>query len=313
MSAPVVAFVADDHFAMPLAAAIASVIANLNREQKLKVFIVDGGVSQTKKDRIAQLEDRERVNIRWLKPSKSHHDLLKALPYGCCGGTTYYKMFLPELLGPEYPRIVYLDSDVIVEADITDIWEADLGDNYVLAVQDLINPCVSSPCGLTKWRELNRRADDELFNAGVLVINAAKWHEENINYKLVEYLRSYRRYVQLCDQDAMNAVFRNKWGRLNTRWNVLPFMKKASRHSLLSKESHEDLIMHAHVLHYCGSSKPWKVRCRHLRRDRFYYYLDMTAWVGWRPKSSSIISESVAYGLRTIQGGLRRMLNTGLE
>lgn len=53
-----VAFVADDHYALPLAAAIASVIVNLNREQILNVFIVDGGVSQTKKDGIAQLKDR---------------------------------------------------------------------------------------------------------------------------------------------------------------------------------------------------------------------------------------------------------------
>lgn len=313
MSIPVVAFVADDHYAMPLAAAIASVIANLNREKILNVFIVDGGVSRTKKDRIAQLEYRKRVNIKWLKPSKSHFNILKSLPYGYVGKTCYHKMFLPELLGPEYPRIVYLDSDVIVEADITDLWESDLGENYVLAVQDLINPSVSSPCGLKNWSQLNRRADDELFNTGVLVINAARWQMEDISYRLVEYLRSNYRYVQLCDQDAMNAVFRNKWGRLNIRWNVLPFMKKSGRHSLLSKKSHEDFIMHAHVLHYCGSSKPWNARCRHLRRDRFFHYLDMTAWAGWRPKSSSIVTDSIAYCLRSVQGVLRRRLNINLE
>jgi lipopolysaccharide biosynthesis glycosyltransferase len=313
MSIPVVAFVADDRFAMPLAAAIASVITNFKKGQKLDVFIVDAGVSRRDKDRIAQLEDRKQVNIKWLYPSKSQRDLLKSLPYGYCGRPPYYKMFLPELLGPEYPRIVYLDSDVIVEADITEIWESALGENYVLAVQDLINPFVSSPCGLKKWRELNRRADDELFNTGVLLINAAKWQKENIGHRLVEYLRSNYRYVLLCDQDAMNAVFQNKWGRLNARWNVLPFMNKASRHSLLNKKSHEDLIMHAHVLHYCGSSKPWNARCRHLRRERFFHYLDMTAWTGWRPKSSSIATESIACCLRSFQGVLRRRFNINLE
>ena len=61
---------------------------------------------------------------------------------------------------------------MIVEADITDLWIADLGENYVLAVQDLINPFVSSPFGLRNWRRLGRKADDELFNTGVFVLNA---------------------------------------------------------------------------------------------------------------------------------------------
>ena len=307
---PVVTFAADDRFAKPLAAAVASVIANLARDRKLNVFIVDGGVSEANKDKIGQLKDRARVNIEWLKPSKSHCDLLKSLPCGYVGRTCYYKMLVPELLGPEYPRIIYLDSDVIVEADITELWKTDLDDNYVLTAHDLLNPRVSSPFGLENWRELERREDDELFNTGVLVLNAAKWHKENVRHRLVEYLRGNYRFVRLCDQDAMNAVFRHEWGRLNPRWNVLPYMNVASSYSLLNKKDHEDLVMGAYLLHYCGPSKPWNGRCAHLRRDRFFHYLDMTAWSGWRPTSWAVDTDSFTYYLRRVQVVLRRTLGT---
>ena len=305
---PVVVFVADDHYAMPLAAAISSVVVNLGRDQKAHVFIVDGGISRTNKEKIMQSEDRERVRIQWLQPDESHCDLLKSLPCGYVGRTSYYKMLIPELLGPEYSRIVYLDSDVIVEGDITDLCVAELGNNYVLAVQDLINPLVSSPFGLRNWRKLERKADDELFNTGVLVLNAAKWRKENVTLRLVQYLRDHYQYVQLCDQDAMNAVFRGVWGRLNTLWNVLPYMNVARSYSLLSKKSHEDLLTRAHLLHYCGPSKPWNTRCRHPQRDRFFHYLDMTAWSGWRPKWWAVDRNVFVYYMRRVLTILRRKL-----
>ncbi len=309
-SIPVVTFVADDYYAMPLAAAVSSVIANLGKEQKINIFIVDAGISRIKKEKITQLEDQKQVRIEWLKPSQSHRDILKLLPCGYVGRTCYYKILVPELLGSEYQRVIYLDCDVIVEADITELWNTELGNNYVLAVQDLINPCVSSPFGLRNWRELERNVDDELFNAGVLVLNVAKWLKENITQKLVGYLREHHRHIQLCDQDAMNAVFRNNWGRLNPSWNVLPYMNIASNYSLLSKKSHEDLIMHAHLLHFCGPSKPWKARYMYQRGERFFHYLDMTEWSGWRPTSWAIDKDFLVHYIRRVQVVLRRWIHS---
>ena len=303
---PVVIFVADDHYAMPLAAAIASVVANLGKGRKADLFVVDGGISRANKEKIMQSEDRDRGRIQWLQPSESHCELLRSLPCGYVGRTTYFKMLIPELLGPEYPRIIYLDCDVIVERDITDLWAADLGENYVLAVQDLINPFVSSPLGLRNWQELGRKANDALFNTGLLVLNAAKWHKENVTLKLLHYLRDHYQYVQLCDQDAMNAVFRDGWGRLDSRWNVLPYMNIARNYSSLSRKSHEDLLTRAYLLHFCGPKKPWNPRCRHPQRDRFFHYLDMTAWSGWRPKWWAVDRDVFVYYLRRVLSLLRR-------
>ena len=100
---PVVIFVADDHYAMPVAAAVSSVAANLDRERKAQVFIVDGGISLTNKAKVMRSENREPVRIQWLQPSESQSDLLKSLPCGYVGRTAYLKMLVPELLGPEYP------------------------------------------------------------------------------------------------------------------------------------------------------------------------------------------------------------------
>jgi lipopolysaccharide biosynthesis glycosyltransferase len=283
LESPVIVFVASNAYAMPLAAAISSVASNLDQRRKANLFILDLGLSLNNKKKIVHSQDLSRVNIEWLKSSVRQAEILRSLPCAYTGRSTYYKMFIPELLA-EYPRIIYLDCDVIVEADISDLWVADLENKYVLAAQDLINPFVSSPLGLRNWRELGRNAEDKYFNAGVLVFNSARWHKENATDRLVRYLRDNYQYVQLCEQDAMNAMFRDEWGQLDTRWNVLPLMNAARHHALLDRKSHGQILASAWVLHFCGPNKPWNRRCSHPQKDRFFQYLDKTVWSGWRPK-----------------------------
>ena len=86
----------------------------------------------------------------------------------------------------------------------------------------------------------------------MLVFNTARWHKENVAERLVQYLRDNYSQVQLCEQDAMNAVFGEQWGRLNARWNVLPFMNLAREHALLDRKSHAQLLAQAWLLHFCG-------------------------------------------------------------
>jgi lipopolysaccharide biosynthesis glycosyltransferase len=308
---PVVVFVADDRFAMPLAAAMSSVIANLGSGRSARIFIIDGGISQANREKVMRSDDRKRVRVQWLPPTDSHRDLLRSFPCGYLGRIPYYKLLIPDLLGPEYSRAIYLDCDVIVERDIADLWNVDPGENLVMAAQDLINPFVSSPFGLRNWRELGRKANDGLFNSGVLVLNAAKWRQENVIQRLARYLRDHYRDVQLCDQDAMNAVLGDRRGKLDSLWNVLPYMSIARKYTSQSRTDHENLLANAYILHFCGPIKPWSTMSDHPRRDRFFHYLDMTAWSGWRPRWWSPNSDVLAYYVRRVLAVLGRRSGRG--
>lgn len=304
---PTVAFVTDNNYAMPLAAAVASLTAHLTQDAKLRTFIVDAGVSQTNKEKLLRSIDANRVILHWLHPSSAQKSLLESLPCGYVGKSSYYKLFLPQLLGPEYPRIIYLDCDVIVEADISPLWTVDVGDNHVMAAQDLINPYVSSRFGLRNWKSLGRMQGDELFNTGVLVFNAEKWHEENTLQSLLRYLRDNRKFIQLCDQDAMNAVFHSSRGKLDLRWNVLQYIPLADRYSLMDKTAHQDLLQRAYILHFCGPDKPWYSSRPCAYQSRFYHYLRLTAWENWRPSRWMSNAHALSYYGRRGAALLRRL------
>ena len=120
-SAVIVAFAADDAYAVPLSAAVASLIGNLGVSRKASIFIIDGGIGAANKDRILQLSDGEKSRIQFIRPSESLTGQLQSLPTGYVGQSAYYKLFLPDLLGADHSRILYLDSDVIVEGDVHEL------------------------------------------------------------------------------------------------------------------------------------------------------------------------------------------------
>ena len=303
---PVVSFVADDAYVMPLAAAISSVMANLAENCALDIAIVDAGITPEHKAKINRLADGCRIRIGWLEPSEAQRETVASLPVGFVGRSCYFKMLIPDLLGESQRRAIYLDSDVIVESDISALWTMAFNGNAVLAARDMLNPCVSSPFGVGNWKALGRDSADPLFNSGVLVMNCVKWRQDDIFGKLVAYLHDSYQHVRLCDQDALNAVLGRSWGRLDPLWNVLPRMKTARRYSLFDKARHEALVEKARALHFCGPGKPWEYLCSHPRRDRFFHYLDQTSWAGWRPKATAICTNTFSYYTRRMRRAANR-------
>ena len=54
--------------------------------------------------------------------------------------TTYFRLFLPDLY-PQYDKVLYLDSDIIVLGDISELYNTDMGTNLVAAAPDDIIQC----------------------------------------------------------------------------------------------------------------------------------------------------------------------------
>ena len=49
--------------------------------------------------------------------------------------TTYFRLFLPELY-PQYDKMLYLDSDIVVLGDISQLYNTEIGTNLVAAAPD---------------------------------------------------------------------------------------------------------------------------------------------------------------------------------
>ncbi len=298
-SDPVAVLAVDEQFAMPLAATIRSALDNLAQPRKLRIYVLDGGLSDATKDRLIRSWPKDRYQIAWVGVDAS---ILGRVPIsGHASRANYYRILMPWLLPADVNRAIYLDADLIVRRDLTQLWECDLGDQLCLAAQDCAAPYLDASVALpnyercrqhlgaanpvANYRELGLNPHAEYFNSGVLLVDLAAWRETDLPSQLLSCLEQNRAHVRWWDQYALNVVLADRWGRLDTRWNQGShiYVYPTSSRSPFDQESFKQLRNDPHIVHFTTRYKPWLASCLHPRRKEFFAYVDRTDWAGWRP------------------------------
>lgn len=171
----------------------------------------------------------------------------------------YARLAAPNSLERHTPRLVYLDADMLMLGPIEDLWKIDLGSHVCACSQDMVVPTVSFKMGVRNARALGIDPQRPYFNAGVMLIDTAKWCKNEIAAKALDYLRTYDEDVNLFDQEALNVAVDGNWLPLSYRWNLIasvagrPFLDR--RH--LNQRDYNASIHDPCVIHYAGLFKPW--------------------------------------------------------
>ncbi|MBD2445795.1 glycosyltransferase family 8 protein [Nostoc sp. FACHB-152] len=285
---------ADDNYAMPLAVTVRSASENLSNDHRLVVFVIDGGIKKHNKEKILRSLPSDRCEVNFiLAPEYLLANLKEAHQYCAKHGITlnthvsiasYYRLLIPELLPKHIDKVIYLDCDLVVEKNLGELWQVDLGENYLLAVQDMWIGYVSDPRGLLNYKELGIPPNTKYFNAGILFLNLKKWRDNSVTEKALEYTKQNKDYIRFHDQDVLNGMMVGKWGELDPRWNMTPgiYDYPSWRESPFSEEEYNQIIHDPYILHF-ATLKPWKSRwTRNEFKANFFKYLNLTAWAGWK-------------------------------
>ena len=79
----------------------------------------------------------------------------------------YSRLYLADLYPSSVKKVLYLDCDTIVLSSIEEIWNINLGDNIIAALNDAFSSLYRRNIGLRKT--------DIMFNSGVMLIDLDKW------------------------------------------------------------------------------------------------------------------------------------------
>jgi lipopolysaccharide biosynthesis glycosyltransferase len=276
MNRLVIAAAVNSKYALPLAVMLRSALVNFNHEVGIEAHIVDDGLSLGERDK-AEASLPRNVLLHWVERPRAEFDGLPT--WGRMSLTTYHKLTLGEWLPSEVKRVIWLDADMLVLGNLARLWEADLDDHLALAVQDILVPYVSSRFGIAAHRELGLRRQAKYFNAGVMLIDVARWRRDDVAARAFDYLRRYRERVFFWDQEALNAVLAGQWGALDPRWNWNPLIDRLS-----TRQRTLELRGDPWIIHFSGNLKPWTYLGSGRHQMLYYQWLDQTAWRGWRPK-----------------------------
>lgn len=260
----------DDDFAMTGGVAIASVDRFLTGGDR--VVILHLGVSAQNIELLQRCARNASIDV------VDCAGMLDAswVPPGHVTSATYLRFLAADLLREE-PRCLYLDGDAIVRRDPAPLFDTELSNVTLAAVQSRVAPYLASHGGVVHWFELGLPSTHPYFNAGVLLMNLDRWRELDVTDRLTAFLRTYGPEIIHGDQEAMNAVLCGDWTVLDRTWNYITHVSE----SFLQQPESEPAD--PHIVHFAGRKKPWSPGAKPLYAEEWYEHLEQTPWAGWRP------------------------------
>lgn len=256
-------FAADDGFAEGLAVALHSALTRLARTIRPDVYILDNGLSASTRSRIHDVVERTDLGDRlhWLEVPPDE----RLRPFAIDSRltpSTYSRLLIPELLPAQIERAVYLDADLLIREDVSPLFDVDLRGSPIGAVGDFAIPTTDNPASGVRDRATPR----PYFNAGVLVMDIARWRETGLADQALAYAAEGEEQLRNREQDALNAVAPD-WFELDYRWNVqhtyFPLTGPPSPSGLSGplRQQRRQLYRRAAILHFIGEPKPWYRYC----------------------------------------------------
>ena len=236
-----IVFAVDDNYAPYLAVTLKSIIENSSENNFYKIFVLYVNLNNVNKIKIKSLE-KENFEINFLNTEK---EILTINTKLCLRdyytNATYLRFFIPSIF-TQYDKVLYLDSDLVVLDDVANLYNMDLQENLIGAVQeevmakmkvfgDYVEEGLGIPC-------------EKYFNAGVMVLNVKELRKFNVLERFLSLLKKFRFEVTQ-DQDYLNVLCQGRVKYLDLGFNKAPFVDEVFNDEELK------------IIHYKLSFKPW--------------------------------------------------------
>lgn len=263
----------DNNYAISGAALINSIISNANSNLNYDLVVLENGVSFANKERFfSMVAAHANISLRFFDVN-AFSEIKSVFTRAHFSAATYARLFIPKLFA-DFEKVIFIDSDTVVESDLAELMTVPLESNLVAAVKDIVmegfvmfGAMSQSSDGVMPAEQylsssLGMANPDGYFQAGILVFNIAQMNKENTFSSLMTALKS--KTYWFLDQDIMNQVFHGRVHYLPLEWNVyhgngntddfFPNLRFSTYMSFLDARKHPKMI------HFAGENKPWNTR-----------------------------------------------------
>lgn len=195
---------------------------------------------------------------QWMAAKGIRHEIIDFEPLrditislGRLTTATLVKLLLPEIFSQRYERILYLDTDLTIHADVTPLFALDLGGHAIAAQRrGVVFPTTKEQnIGEAHFAELGMSRPYRYCNTGVICIDVAAWNRAGLTGRTLDYVRRNPKLCLLPDEDSLNAVLDGQFASLSPVWNMLP-----RRGGYMAAHA----FIEPAIVHYAGMDKPWK-------------------------------------------------------
>lgn len=237
-------FTIDDGYAPYLAVALCSAVQNASRARKYRAIVLHQDVSEENQKKLRALATENfAIDLIPMQADLGALDdrMSNRLRCDYFTLTIYFRLFIPAMF-PQYGKGIYVDSDVVINADLAELFDTDLGDCLIGACQDLSIADTPPLVAYTENAVGIPRGD--YINSGVLLMDLQKLRALDLEGHFLSLLTTYHFDCIAPDQDYINAICRGRIRYLDAAWNAMPNDQKPP-------------LASPKLVHYNLFAKPW--------------------------------------------------------
>jgi len=239
-------FSVNDAYAPYLAVALNSIKDNASKRYLYHIHILNDDISEENRRKLQLFAD-EGFRIEFISLSKKLRSLdktgkLRSHRFGAFASLTiYFRLFIPALF-PQYDKGIYLDSDIVVPGDLSQLWQEPLGNNLIGACADY---SIQHIAPFMRYIDQYVGVDHRNYvNSGVLLMNMRRLREVDMAGRFLDWMQKYSLETVAPDQDYLNALCWDAIHYLDPVWDAMP----SDRISFLDAPQ---------IIHFNLDAKPW--------------------------------------------------------
>lgn len=258
---------ANDGFVPYLSTMIESILEHANPDRGYDIIVLHRDISADNQQRIQlQAAGYPYCSIRFANV-QGYFDSLKLFVNQHLSIETYYRLVVQDLM-PDYDKVLYLDSDMVTERDVAELYDTNIGECMIGAAKDIdIAGQVKTSSKMKDYVEnqIGLKNPFDYFQAGVLILNLKAFRSAITADELLK-IASEKEW-KCHDQDVLNHVCQGRVYYIPQKWNVVMNWKEQdrSREKILKKAPADlyfewlDARKQPLVVHFAGYQKPWNV------------------------------------------------------
>ena len=258
-----VVFAANNNFVPMFAACFRSFLDHCSEEYNYDVVLIERDITAENRAKLAAMtEGVDNVSLRFYDPGRIlQHFKLKANAH--ISVETYFRFLIQSIL-PDYDKVLYLDCDTIINADVAELYNTDIEGYMLAAVRDVdflgqINGANKKTLKYVT-EEFHMQDPYNYFQAGVLLFNEKEMKKA---HSVNEWLTFASTPYMYNDQDVLNLYCEGHVKYLDMAWNLITDCDHTRVKDVIihapDQVQKEYASAHANpkIIHYAGYMKPW--------------------------------------------------------
>ena len=231
----------DDNFTKYVTVSLYSLIENASKNYDYHIHLLHQGLTDKSKELITSL-GKPGFSFCFEDVTDYLSTLSRELPLrDYYSKTTYYRLFIADM-HPELNKSLYIDSDTVIQGDISEVYNTDISDYYLAACHeqamlnvDEFGNYVEQCVGVSRYN---------FFNCGVLLINTKEWRSHKVLNRFMSLLNQYD-FLVTQDEDYLNLICKDHVLFLDQKWNYETMFELPCPENEVG------------VFHYIMFEKPW--------------------------------------------------------